>query len=612
MQASEGGALSGVERFITVGRRAEDALTVVALLLMGVLPVLELFLRTFFQTGIPGTSGYVQNLTLWVGFLGAMIASRERRHLSLSTGMVIRSPRLQSVATMLAAMVSTAVASGLCWASLQFVRVEMESPASIAGWLPIWVVESILPISFAIITLRFVIQAGGWKERGLAALGIPAAAVIGFLLEAYAPQLVWPAIAGLIVSAILGAPIFVILGGAALLLFFAEGVPVAAIPVVTYRIVVSPSIPTIPLFSLTGYLLAEGGASQRLVRLFGALFGWMPGGLAIVTTLVCAFFTTFTGASGVTILALGGLLLPVLLKNNYPERFSVGLLTATGSIGLLFPPSLAVILYGVVARVPIPDLFKAGIVPGLLMVTAVCLFGVREGIRAKTPRPPFNAREAAAALWESKWEILLPVVALAGIFGGFATLIEAAAITVVYALVAETVIHRELHVTRDLPRVLIKCVTLIGGVFVILGVAMGLTNYLVDAEVPMQAAAWVRAHIHSRVLFLMFLNVFLLIVGCLMDIFSAIVVVVPLIVPISQVFGIHPLHLGMIFLANLELGYLTPPVGMNLFLASYRFDKPLVQVYRTAIPFLLLLLFVVLLITYVPALTIGAWSFAGV
>ncbi len=601
-----------MERVITFARRTEDGLTVAALLLMGVLPVLELVLRTFLHTGIPGTSGYVQNLTLWVGFLGAMIASREGRHLNLSTGMVMLPPRLQGIATTLAATVSTAVASGLCWASLQFVRVEMESPANIAGWLPIWVVEAILPVSFAIITLRFVLQAGGWRARALAFLGIPAAVVIGFLLESHAPQLVWPAIAGLVGAAVIGAPIFVLLGGAALLLFFAEGVPVAAIPVETYRIVVSPAIPTIPLFTLTGYLLAEGRASHRLVRLFRAFFGWMPGGLAIVTTLVCAFFTTFTGASGITILALGGLLLPVLQKDGYSEQFSLGLLTATGSIGLLFPPSLAVILYGVIAHVPITDLFKAGILPGMLMVTAVCLFGMRKGIRTKTPRPPFDAREAAAALWESKWEVLLPVVALVGIFGGYTTLIEAAAITVVYALVAETLIHRELHLIRDLPLVLIKCVTLIGGVFVILGVAMGLTNYLVDAEVPMHAAAWVQAHVHSRILFLMCLNVFLLIVGCLMDIFSAIVVVVPLILPISQVFGIHPLHLGMIFLANLELGYLTPPVGMNLFLASYRFEKPLVHIYRDVIPFLLVLLCVVLLITYVPALTIGASSVTSV
>ncbi len=403
-----------------------------------------------------------------------------------------------------------------------------------------------------------------------------------------------------------GAPIFVVLGGVALLLFFADAVPVASIPVETYRIVVSPSLPTIPLFTLTGYILAEGGASRRLVRLFRALFGWMPGGLAIAATLVCAFFTTFTGASGVTILALGGLLLPVLIKNGYPERFSVGLLTATGSLGLLFPPSLAVILYGVVAHVPIQDLFKAGIVPGFLLVAAISIFVVREGLRSKVPRPAFDVWEMATAVWESKWEILLPVVALVAIFGGFCTLIEAAAITVVYALVVETVIHRELHITRDLPRVLLQCITLIGGVFVILGVAMGLTNYLVDAEVPMKAAEWVQAHIHSRVLFLLVLNLFLLIVGALMDIFSAIVVVVPLILPIGQAFGIHPLHLGMIFLANLELGYLTPPVGMNLFLASYRFDKPLVQVYRHAIPFFLVLLLVVLLITYIPALTIGA------
>ncbi len=600
------GALNAAQRIATLGGLAEHGLTATALLAVGLLPVLELLLRTLFGIGIPGSSGYVQNATLWAGFLGAMVASRERRHLNLSTGLVSLPPRLREVVTVLVAAVSTAVATGLAWACLQFIRAEMDSPTRIAGWLPIWVVESILPAAFASIALRCVTQAGGPRARALAALAIPATAAVGFLLAPHAPKLLWPGIAGLLATVFLGAPIFVVLGGAALLLFFSDGVPVAAIPVEIYRIVVSPSIPTIPLFTLTGFILAEGGASARLVRLFRALFGWMPGGLALATILVCAFFTTLTGASGVTILALGGLLLPVLLQNGYAERFSVGLLTATGSLGLLFPPSLPLILYGVVARVPIPDLFKAGIVPGFLLVTAVSLFGVREALRSKTPRPGFDRREAAAALWESKWEILLPVIALVAIFGGFCTLIEAAAITVAYALVVETVVHRELHVARDLPRILLKCVTLIGGVFIILGVAMGLTNYLVDAEVPMKAAAWVQAHIQSRVLFLLALNLFLLIVGCFMDIFSAIVVVVPLILPISRVFGIDPLHLGMIFLANLELGYLTPPVGMNLFLASYRFDRPLMQVYRHTLPFLLLLLGVVLLITYVPALTIGA------
>lgn len=598
-------------RISVLATRGEDGLTAAALLAMGILPVLELGLRTFFNTGVPGSSGYVQHLTLWVGFLGAMVASREHTHLTLSTGVAFFPQRFQGIAAAFAAAVSTAVASGLFWASLQFVRAEAESPSRIAGLLPIWAVESILPLAFAVIALRSVAQPEGWRARGLACFGIPAAAVTGFLLAPYAPALLWPGIASLVMTAILGAPVFVVLGGSALLLFLAEGVQVASIPVEIYRIIVSPSIPTIPLFTLAGYILAEGRASQRLVRLFRALFGWMPGGLPIAATLVCAFFTTFTGASGVTILALGGLLLPVLLQSGYLERFSVGLLTATGSIGLLFPPSLPVILYGVVAHIPIPDLFKAGIVPGILMIAVVCVFGVSEGVRSKSPRPRFYTREALAALWESKWEILLPVIALVGIFGGFCTLIEAAAMTVVYALIVETMIYRDLHPTRDLPGVLVKCVTLVGGVFIILGVAMGLTNYLVDAEVPAKAAVWVQSHIHSRTLFLLALNAFLLIVGCLMDIFSAIVVVVPLILPISRVFGINPLHLGMIFLANLELGYLTPPVGMNLFLASYRFEKPLIHVYRDALPFLLLLLVVVLLITYVPALTIGAGALTG-
>ncbi len=590
---------------VSTGRHVENALCVVAMLTMALLPVLELVLRIVFRTGVPGGSGYVQNLTLWVGFIGAMVASREGAHLSLSTALIALPAPFQAIAASVTAMISAGVASGLFWASLQLVRFELASPVRIGGWLPIWAAESVLPLAFGVVTLRFVARAGSWKERGLAFLGIPAAAAFGFLLGEHAPIVLWPAVGGLVAAAVFGAPIFVILGGAALLLFFADNVPVAAIPVEIYRIVVSPAIPTIPLFTLTGFLLADGRASERLVRLFRALFGWMPGGTAIVTTLVCAFFATFTGASGVTILALGGLLLPVLLRNGYRERFSVGLLTATGSIGLLFPPSLAVILYGVVAHVPIPDLFKAGIIPGLLMVAVVAGYGLREGLRAKSPRAPFDAREAAAAIGESKWEILLPVVVLFGVFGGFTTLTEAAAITVVYALVVECFIHRDLHPLRDVPRIVVKCAALIGGVFAILGAAMGLTNYLVDAEVPMRAAAWVQSHIDSRLLFLLALNLFLLVVGCMMDIFSAIVVAVPLIVPMGAAFGIHPLHLGIVFLVNLELGYLTPPVGMNLFVASYRFDRPLLHIYRCALPFLGMLLLVVVLVTYLPIFVLG-------
>ena len=586
-------------------RKAEVALAGATLAAMSALPVLELLLRNLLGTGIPGASGYVAHLTLWVGFLGAMIATSRNRHLDLSTGAIALPPGLARIAAAVRAAVSAAVAGALAWASLEFVRADMAAPDLIGNWLPVWQAEMILPVAFAVIAARFALQPAGIGGRVAAMLGIGLAVLIGFGLGDQASALAWPAVVGLIGAALIGAPIFVVLGGVALMLFFAAGVPVAAIPVEAYRIIVSPAIPAIPLFTLTGFLLAESQASTRLVRLFRALFGWLPGGLAVVTTLVCAFFSTFTGASGVTILAIGGLLLPVLVRSGYAERFSIGLLTATGSIGLLFPPSLAVILYCVVAKLPIPDLFRSALLPGLLMVAAVCLFGLREGLRAETDRPKFDPHEAAAAVWESKWELLVPVVALIGMFAGRTTLIEAAAITAAYTLLAETCLHRDLHPTRDLPRVFVDCATLIGGVFVILGVAMGLTNYLVDAEVPRHAAAWVQDHVGSRFVFLLMLNIFLLIVGCLMDIYSAIIVVVPLILPMGALYGVAPLQLGVIFLVNLELGYLTPPIGMNLFLASYRFGRPMVEICRSALPFLFVLLLVVLLITYVPALTLA-------
>lgn len=586
--------------------RIEDALAVAAILLMAVLPVLEIVLRAAFHTGIPGSTAVVQHLMLWVGFVGAMLAAREGRHLNVAAAAESLPPKARTVAGGLTAAVSAAVAASLAYASWQFVRSEMESPGRIGGAVPVWMAELVLPVAFAVVALRFVLRAPGWKGRGLALLGPVAAAVLLLpALESWGERILWPGIALLLVSAAAGAPLFVALGGCALLLFFAEGTPVSAVPLEAYRLVVDPAIPTIPLFTLTGFILAEGKASERLLRLFRSLFGWMPGGLAIVTTLVCAFFTTFTGASGVTILALGGLLLPMLLRSGYRERFSVGLLTASGSIGLLFPPSLPIILYAIVAHVPIPDLFMAGLIPGSILVVAVAAFGMVEAKRAGVPRQAFAAREALSALWQAKWEVLLPVVALLALFGGFCTMVEAAAITVVYSLVAQAAIHRELNPWKDLPRVLVTSVTLVGGVMAILGAAMGLTNYLVYAEVPMRAAHWVQAHIHSPFLFLLVLNLFLIVVGALMDIFSAIMVVVPLILPASAAFGIEPLHLGVIFLANLELGYLMPPVGENLFLASYRFEKPLLQVAACTLPFILAILGAVLAITYLPGLALA-------
>ncbi len=588
--------------------RGETIVGVTAIVGMAALPVLEMILRGVFASGLPGSFGFVQHLTLWVAFTGALITTREGRHLTLVSGTGPLPDRLRAGGAMLAAACTTAVTTGLAWASLEFVRSEATFATSGTGqWIPVWIMESILPVAFAGITLRFVLRAEGWLLKGAALGGIGLAALVGFVIGPAWPALAPPAIVLLVTALLFGAPIFVLLGGAALLLFLTADpqVTAAAIPVEIYRLVVSSAIPAIPLFTLTGYLLAESRAGDRLVRLFRSLFGWLPGGLPIATVMVCAFFTTFTGASGVTILALGGLLLPVLMRSHYSERFSLGLLTATGSIGLLFPPSLAVILYAVVARIPIPDLFVAGLVPGAIMVGVVCLYGVWIGRREKTPHAPFEGREALAALWEAKWEILLPVIVLVGIFGGFTTLVEAAAVTVVYALVIGLLAHRDLDVRSTTPDAVLKCLSLMGGVFVILGVAMGLTNYLVDAQVPMHAAEWVSAWIDSRIAFLLALNIFLLIVGSLMDIFSAIAVVVPLILPMAAAYGIHPLHLGVIFLVNLELGYLTPPVGMNLFLSAYRFDKPLLEVWRATLPFLALLLLVVLLVTYVPWVILG-------
>lgn len=602
----ESTATGMVARAGLIWSSAETAIAALAILAMAVLPVLEILLRGVFDTGLPGSFGFVQHLTLWVAFAGALIATRDGRHLSLSTAGGAVPPSLRPAAGAIAASATTAVSAGLAWACLEFVRSEAAFPAAGTGlWLPVWVMESILPLAFAAMTLRFVLLAEGRVLRMASLAGIGLSGILGFWLGEAWPGVVWPGLAMLLVAVLAGAPIFVLIGGAALLLFQADFVPAAAVPVEIYRIVVSPSIPAIPLFTLTGYLLAESRAGDRLVGLFRALFGWLPGGLPIATTLVCAFFTTFTGASGVTILALGGLLLPVLVRNGYSERFGLGLLTATGSIGLLFPPSLAVILYAVVARVPIPDMFVAGLLPGAIMVGVICLYGIWIGRRESVSSVPFETGAALRAVNGAKWEIGLPLIVLVGIFGGYTTLVEAAALTVVYTLFVGLVVHRDLDIRGNVPQGLAKCLSLLGGVFVILGVAMGLTNYLVDAEIPMRAADWVAAHVESRILFLLALNVFLLVVGCLMDIFSAIAVVVPLILPMAEIFGIHPLHLGMIFLVNLELGYLTPPVGMNLFLSAYRFERPLVEVWRSAVPFLMLLLGVVLLVTYAPWLIVG-------
>jgi C4-dicarboxylate transporter DctM subunit len=419
-----------------------------------------------------------------------------------------------------------------------------------------------------------------------------------------------PALVVLGFATVFGAPVFTTLGGAALILFWGHEEPLAVVPLKHYSLVTNSTLPSIPLFTLAGYFLAEGGASRRLVRVFQSWFGWFRGGPALVTALVCAFFTSFTGASGVTILALGGLLMPVLVAARYSERASLGLLTSAGSLGLLFPPCLPLILYVIVANtsaqadLTLQQIFLAGIGPGLLLVGLTAWWGIRQGPKDKSSDRTFSWNESRAALWEAKWEMLVPVVALVALFSGWATPVEAAAVTTLYAFLTQAVIHRDLHWFRDVPRVMTECGLLVGGVLLILGVALGFTHWLIDAQVPDLLVEWVTTRIHSKLVFLLAVNLFLLVVGCLMDIFSAIVVVVPLLAPLAARFGIDPLHFGILFLANMELGFLTPPVGMNLFLSSYRFQKSMAEVTRAVLPMLFVLIVGVLVITYFPPLTL--------
>ena len=403
---------------------------------------------------------------------------------------------------------------------------------------------------------------------------------------------------------LLGAPLFTIIGAFALLGFGEQGIDSSAVIIEMYKIATMPTLLAIPLFTFAGYLLAESNSPKRLVALARAMFGWMPGGLALVVLVSCAFFTAFTGASGVTIVALGGLLFPILLAEGYRERFSLGLVTTSGSLGLLFPPSLPIILYALVAEQSIDALFVAGIIPGLLLIVILGLYSIIAGKRANVQKVPFTWPELGRSIKGAAWEIPLPFLIVGGIYSGAFTATEAASITAFYVLVVEVFVYKDLSLRSDVPRVMKESMMLVGAILAILGTALGLTNYLIDQQVPQKLFEIVEAQVESRIAFLIILNVFLLIVGMMMDIFSAILVVVPLIVPIATQFGVHPVHLGIIFLTNLEIGYLTPPVGLNLFLSSLRFKKPVLEITRSVLVFVGLLLLALLVITYVPELSL--------
>ncbi len=413
----------------------------------------------------------------------------------------------------------------------------------------------------------------------------------------------------LLLLAILRTPLFVVIAASAMYGFYSEDIDLSIISIEIYRLAEMPVLLSIPLFTFAGYLLGESQASQRLVNLTRALLGWLPGGLAIVSIVACALFTAFTGASGVTIVALGALLYPALVKEGYPEKFSLGLLTSSGSLGLLFAPALPLIIYGVVAQqmdleqpVGIDQLFIAGILPGLLMLFLLSLYSMSQ----KKQAPAADIEQIPDA-WDSikkaKWELPLPLLILGGIYSGYFAVSEAAAVTALYVLIVEVGIQREIKLNQ-LAEVIRESMVLVGGIMIILGVSLASTNYLIDTDVPSRLFEYISQQIDNKLTFLILLNIFLLILGMMLDIFSALVLIVPIILPIAVGYGIHPIHLGIIFLANMQLGYFTPPVGMNLFIASYRFEKPVMTLYRATIPFFLILLLAVLIITYVPELSL--------
>jgi C4-dicarboxylate transporter DctM subunit len=713
---------------------AERSLADFFLLSLAVFPLLSVLARRFFHTDIGYSNDYLVHLVLATTFFAGMVTSRLKKHLTLSVEVPVGEPfrsALQTLVHILCASLTFAFA----WSSLAFALNGFE-PGKKVGIVPLRWVLMVMVGGYLTMGARFLVGQERIRRPGLwlvpagllgSVIGFssivqvfagPAGSPPAFLdalqgpLQAFMTQAATPLIILLILTAFFGSPIFVVLGGTAYLLFARQALPLAIIPDQAYTMLTGYSIAAIPLFALTGFLLSEDKAGERLIRFFRALFSWFPGGLAVVAILVCAFFTTFTGASGVTILAMGGLLAYILSRGGYGKAFSIGLLTASGSIGLLFPPSLPVIIYGVKAQISVKEMFKGGVLPGLALVLGMVTIGVVYAVRHRVERHRFRIREALTAFRESIWEILMPIVifigyfgvppvlvkrfaglglfvllgeavinrkgrrtrrrdlvlifipiaglfylvlrspspswillslaalgsaaygffasspamkpgtlrGLAPVFGRFAaraagllallasvatislTLVESAAVATAYTLFIQLVVRRDLKV-RDLSKVLSKCLPIVGGVLIILSLANGLSYYLIDSDIPVKLTSWVQAFVSSKYVFLLLLNLSLIVVGCFLEIYSAILVVAPLVFPLGHLFGINPVHLGIIFLASLELGYLMPPVGLNLLLSSYRFNAPVGRVARNTFRFLLIQLAVVLLITYLPFLT---------
>jgi len=586
-------------------RRAWEGVLIAAFFALALLPMIGLVARPLGRFHVPSAATYVQLLTFFLTFLGGLAATASGEHLQLSTAALLGEGRLRRAGDFLANAAAAAVSAVLAYAAANVVLADRMLGRRLPFGVPEWCGETVMPLALGLMAVLYVTKSGrSWRGRALASALACGVFALGLAPEA-SRHLVWPLGAALIAATLVGSPVFIAMGGLAALFFFRDGTPVSAVTAEIYRLIASPTLPAIPLLTVCGYVLAESHAAHRLVRFFRALLGWMPGGVAVLVAAVCAVFTAFTGGSGVTIIALGGLVYPILREDGYPEGFSLGLVTAAGSLGLLFPPSLPVILYSVVSKVPADQLFLAGFVPGLILVVIVALYGMTVGRRVKASRQAFSPREALAATWDAKWEISIPVIMILLFATGVASLLETAAFAVVYTIVIVCFIHKDLKIGDGLPRAMLRGASMIGAVLILLSCALGMTGYLIEAQIPDRLLASVQGHIHSPLLFLLVLNGVLLVLGSVLEVFSAIIILTPLIVPLGVAYGINPIHLGVIFLANLELGFLFPPVGLNLFLSSSRFGKPMTALYRHVLPFLAILGGGVLLITYVPQLSLA-------
>ncbi|GHV68414.1 TRAP transporter subunit DctM [Spirochaetia bacterium] len=614
--------LSLIERGICYG----------AMGLLALIPVAEILLRQF-QGVIPDSKAVMSHLFLVLGLFAAMTTTGSGDHISITIVQYVKNKKITDILSFLSNQVSIFIAVILAWDSASFIKYGLSG--RMIGFLPDRVFAAAMPLGYAVMAFRFALRNQQKEKKIFSLFSILAGSICAFPAIA---KLIWgfdppepfysmvdflyvaafyirlPVILLLIITALFGTPVFTVIGGIAMIMLQASGGEPESASIQIYSALTEPDLIAIPLFTLTGFFLSESRAGERLVHLFRSFFAWLPGGMIIATVIICTFFTSFTGASGVTILALGGLLFTILAeKSKYPEGFSIGLLTSVGGVGLLFPPSLPIILVGATTNsilhfmglsvnYSIIHFFLGALIPGVILVLSMIIFGIGSSIKIKIPVEKFEPKKAVMALRESALEVLLPLVLIAGYFSGFLSLLEVSAVSVIYVFIVEVLIHRDIKIS-GIGGVFVKAVPIMGGVLAILAMAKALSYAIIDSQIPENFAFWMQETISSKYVFLLLLNLALLVVGCLMDIFSAILVVLPLIVPLGHVYGIDPVHLGIIFIINLEVGFLTPPVGLNLFLASYRFEKPFMSICRHVFPFLLIQFAVVLLVTYVPILS---------